>query len=37
VPENYIERIKKLSEDILDKVNLDILEINDIKEIEKYF
>ncbi|WP_373899149.1 DUF4351 domain-containing protein [Haloimpatiens sp. FM7315] len=37
VPDTYKENIKKLSIETLDIISLEIFDIKDIKEIEKYF
>jgi flagellar biosynthesis/type III secretory pathway protein FliH len=37
VSKDYESEIRNLSEDSIDIITIDIFEINDIKEIEKYF
>ncbi|WP_243108923.1 DUF4351 domain-containing protein [Clostridium cochlearium] len=37
VPEEYIQKIKTLSIDTIDIIALEIFDMEDIKDLEKYF
>lgn len=37
IPEDYIDKIKKLPEEVIDVIATDIFDINTIEELEKYF
>ena len=37
VPKKYEENIKKLSEETIDQITIDIFDINSLSELDKYF